>query len=242
MFIIFLAEILSANFVLSADSPKTIIINEIAWMGTLKNSSDEWIELYNKTDKNIPLQGWTLKAIDKTPTINLEGIIPAQGFYLLERTDDNTVSDIPADQIYVKALSNSGEILQLFDSQDDIVDEINCKAGWIDGDNQTKQTMERKRSENLGIAKENWQTSQAPEGTPKSKNSPGKPIEKTLETLSETPEKVISQKTYTRLIQDEKQINRQNAKFLSVLLTSLGIAIFSGAIILFLKKKLGKNV
>jgi len=39
------------------------------------------------------------------------GFITAHGFYLLERTDDTTVSDIGADQIYTGGLNNNGETL-----------------------------------------------------------------------------------------------------------------------------------
>ena len=40
--------------------PLDVVINEIAWMGTKANSSDEWIELYNNTSQDISLEGWTL--------------------------------------------------------------------------------------------------------------------------------------------------------------------------------------
>lgn len=94
-----------------------VIINEIAWTGTSKNtSSDEWIELYNNTDREINFGDaeWVLYSeTDNTPSINLSGIIPARGFYLLERTNDSTIVDILADQIYTGDLNNGGEILAL---------------------------------------------------------------------------------------------------------------------------------
>ena len=76
-----------------------VVINEVAWMGTAANAADEWIELYNITAQNIDLTGWTLKSADTSPNITLSGSIPAHGFFLLERTNDTTVSDITADQI-----------------------------------------------------------------------------------------------------------------------------------------------
>ena len=63
----------------------SVVINEIAWMGTVVSSADEWIELKNNTDGEIDLTNWTLKAIDGSPEINLSGIISASGYFLLER-------------------------------------------------------------------------------------------------------------------------------------------------------------
>lgn len=92
-----------------------VIINEVAWMGTVSDANDEWIELYNPTGSAIDLSGWLLEADDGTPSINLSGTIPASGYFLLERSDDNAISDINADQIYTGALENGGEVLRLYD-------------------------------------------------------------------------------------------------------------------------------
>ncbi len=151
-------------FSAQAASPGNVVINEIAWMGTENSANDEWIELYNNSQNPLNLGGWVLKSGDGTPEINLTGTIPAKGFYLLERTDDNTVPEIPADLIYKGALSNDGEDLKLFDNSGNLIDETNCSSGWFAGDNSTKQTMERTDSGD-------WQTSQNPGGTPKTENS-----------------------------------------------------------------------
>lgn len=162
-FLFILAGLISANFVSAARS-LDVVINEIAWMGTEISYNDEWIELRNKIDSSISLEGWVLKATDGTPEINLTGTILAQGFYLLERTDDNSVPNITADQVYTGALNNNGENLNLYDNLGNLIDAANYQDGWPAGDNSTKQTMERK-----GV--NNWQTSQNPAGTPKAENS-----------------------------------------------------------------------
>jgi hypothetical protein len=133
-------------------------------MGTMTSVNDEWMELYNNTDSPVNLSGWVLIAEDGTPKINLTGIIPVNGFYLLERTDDTTVPNIPADQIYTGALGNTGEILDLYDNLGNLIDRADNSSGWLAGDNTTKQTMER-------AGHQTWQTSQNPSGTPKEKNS-----------------------------------------------------------------------
>jgi hypothetical protein len=155
---------------INADSSQNIIINEIAWAGTEASYNDEWIELYNNTGQAINLEGWTLMAEGGSPEIVLTGKIPGFGFYLLERTDDTTVPDILADQIYTGALSNNGEHLKLFNNQNNLIDQVNCLNGWFGGDNSTKQTMERKNPL-LMPDQNNWQTSEESEGTPKSQNS-----------------------------------------------------------------------
>jgi len=153
----------------------SILINEVAWMGTATSSYDEWIELYNKASQSIDLTNWLLEAEDGTPSIVLTASISANGYYLLERTDDTTISNINADQIYTGDLHNSGENLFLKDNNGNIIDQVDCADGWFAGDNDEKRTMEK--SEN------GWQTYSGSGsgaldadnnpilGTPKAKNS-----------------------------------------------------------------------
>ena len=138
-----------------------VVINEIAWMGTDVSASDEWIELKNTSNEAVDITGWTLKSSDDTPTINLEGTIAPNGFSLLERTNDDSVSGILADLIYVGALSNSGEFLTIYDFSQNIIDSINASDGWQVGDNATKETMQRTSSGE-------WITAT---GTPKAANT-----------------------------------------------------------------------
>ena len=112
----------------------TVVINEVAWAGTAASATDEWIELYNNTDEEIDLTGWRLKSDDGSPDILLSGEIPAHGFFLLERSDDTTISDIPADLIYRGSLDNDGEVLRLFDPEGNLIDTANGDGGlWPGG-------------------------------------------------------------------------------------------------------------
>jgi len=185
---------------IQAAKPVDLVINEIAWMGTNISANDEWIELYNDTGNNINLEGWVLKSEDGTPEIKLTGIISANGFFLLERTDDETVPGVAADQIYKGALGNNGEKLEIYDNSGDLIDAVDCSSGWSGGDNKTKQTMERKNSQISGSISSNWQTSQNPDGTPKTKNSEQKTInkEQEIEKLAEnsSPSNLIEKKEY----------------------------------------------
>lgn len=121
-----------------------VVINEVAWMGTAADYNDEWIELYNTTAQALNLSGWQLRAGSGTPNIVLTGTIPAGGYYLLERADDTTLSDMPADQIYTGALNNTGDTLTLTDALSQVIDTANGNGGaWPGGTNTPKATMER---------------------------------------------------------------------------------------------------
>ncbi|MCA9971495.1 MAG: lamin tail domain-containing protein [Anaerolineales bacterium] len=115
-------------------TPPPIIISEIAWAGTAASSSDEWLELHNRGATAVSLAGWSLAAADGSPAIPLTGTLAAGGFFLLERTDDSTVADVPADQLYTGSLSNAGETLTLRDAAGQLVDTANAAGGpWPAG-------------------------------------------------------------------------------------------------------------
>lgn len=138
---------------------KEIVINEIAWMGTENSANDEWIELFNKTEKDISLEDFSL-FLD-TKEIKLEGIIKAHNFYILERTDDDTLPKIKANLIYTGSMKNTG--LNIFLKKNgNIIDEALFENGFNVGDNETKQTAER--------INESWQTSLNSGGSPQNEN------------------------------------------------------------------------
>lgn len=148
------------------DYPKTVVINEIAWMGTASNRpQDEWLELYNNTDQDINLTGWKIKATNNYFTWNnTSSTIKAHDYYLLERTnDDTTVSDILADRIFTLSggLNNNGENLVLLNNSGEIIDQVDNSGGfWFAGQKDTKyKTMERINSNKPGTQASNWQTS-----------------------------------------------------------------------------------
>jgi uncharacterized repeat protein (TIGR01451 family) len=135
----------AADVAASSASALDVVINEVAWMGTAASGTDEWIELYNTTDQDIDLSGWTLASSDGTPTVHLGGTVLAHGHYLLERTDDDTISDIPADQIYTGDLLLGGETLTLTNGGGAVVDTANAEnaGAWPAGSNNPDHTMER---------------------------------------------------------------------------------------------------
>ena len=145
----------------------SVVINEVAWMGTKASPSDEWIELFNNTGQDIDITGWNLRAKDGSPDIIFStSSIPASGFYLLERTKDDTISNISADwfgSFGSGGLKNDGEELELRDGEGNLIDQVSCQKNeadecqnWFAGNNSTKQTMERINSELPGSDPDNW--------------------------------------------------------------------------------------
>jgi len=143
-----------------------VIINEVAWMGTAKSHNDEWIELKNLFHDPVDLGGWQLQNKNRGIKISLKpgSVVPAGGFYLLERTDDTSVPAVSADAIYTGNLANANEALYLFDAACGLQDSIVAALAWPAGDNANKRTMER-------TADLLWRTSVSPGGTPKQENS-----------------------------------------------------------------------
>ncbi|RLQ93132.1 competence protein ComEA [Falsibacillus albus] len=156
----------------SAATIHDVVINEVAWMGTTTSYNDEWMELYNPTSSDIDLSGWTLKTPDGSVSVNLTGTIKANGYFLLERTDDSTIPYTAADMIYSGALANSNESLELYDSSSNLIDSV---GSWYAGDNTTKATMERVDATADGNSASNWKSSTASYnggyGTPKAANT-----------------------------------------------------------------------
>jgi len=132
-----------------ASSAPSVIVNEVAWGGTEASAFDEWIELYNVTGKPQSLEGWTLVASDGSPDIQLSGEIPAYGYFVIERTDDDTIRDRPAELItsFGSGLNNNGEQLNLIDPAGDLIDTANGNGGpWPNEDtgaSPTYRSMER---------------------------------------------------------------------------------------------------
>ncbi len=121
-----------------------MLINEVAWAGTHASANDEWIELHNMGPAELDLSGWSLTDGGDLQ-VELHGSIGPYGYYLLERTDDTTVSDISADLIYTGSLRNTGEQLELRAPGNELIDSANADGGsWPAGEAESRRSMERR--------------------------------------------------------------------------------------------------
>jgi len=115
-------------------------------MGTLASDSDEWIELYNPGTAAVDLTGWTLSS-GSTFSITLAGVIPAGGYFILERTDDDTIKDVTANQTFSGSLTKTGLALLLKSPANIEIDSANRNGGaWPAGNPTTRCSMERERN------------------------------------------------------------------------------------------------
>ena len=160
--------IVCAGFALSLAVVGTgqLVINEVAWGGTDASPYDEWIELYNPTDEPVDLTGWVLAwegvsiplGEESGGTIVLRNhVVPPHGYFLLERSSDDTVVGREADLIYRGALSNRGEVLQLLDPEGEVVSTANqgCSSGWWAG---TKGASMERISPDAPDGRFSWRT------------------------------------------------------------------------------------
>ena len=123
---------------ISATQPATlsVVINEVAWAGTKASFTHEWIELYNNLTQTVPLTGWQI-VISGTGVIPLDGAIGPQGYFLIQRNAATFTSGAIADQTYAfPALSNSGALLQLVNTQSRLADTLvygegQPQPGWL---------------------------------------------------------------------------------------------------------------
>jgi len=192
----------------------SVVINEVCWMGTEESTYNEWIELKNTTDQTINLLGWKLEAEDGSPDIVLKDSIAPKGFFVLERTDDDSCPSTKADIIYTGGLSNKGENLTLINNRGQIVDAVRNNNGWPEGDNITKQTMERTA---VG-----WQTSANPGGTPGKENS-------------QFPD-VSPENKKAKILPTEAYTKPANKRFLTTLFLGLSCSLLSAALTLIIKR------
>ncbi len=125
----------------------SIIINEIAWMGTDVSANNEWIELFNNGGSDVNIEGWILSdginlEILFTDTL-LTGTIGAGQYAMLERTDDSSADGV-AFLIYTGALVNTGATLSLHNSDGSLQHSVAGGENWqnIGGDNTTKETAQ----------------------------------------------------------------------------------------------------
>ncbi|GHT72794.1 hypothetical protein FACS189456_2300 [Bacteroidia bacterium] len=119
------------------------------------NFSEEYIELYNRTNHAVNLSGWTLDHSTKTIVRITSGTIPAQGYIMLNYSD--TLCNV-AKTSSVAALTDKGKQLTLRDPYDVVVAMVTYSDTWY-GDASKKDggfSLEKIDLDNLEETAQNW--------------------------------------------------------------------------------------
>lgn len=145
-------------------SPGDVVINEIMWMGSTVDSSDEWIELRNMTASPIDIGDWTIenaKSAGGTYTIPSGSTIPASGYFLISNYAEdsgssnlNVAPDVSGASL---SLANDGNgNLVLKDASDTVIDEA-VGDPWPTGQNDPdNRSMERNDVPGDGTLPGSW--------------------------------------------------------------------------------------
>ncbi|MEK7498639.1 MAG: lamin tail domain-containing protein [Patescibacteria group bacterium] len=179
-------------------------INELAWMGTVNSFTDEWVELYNTSSSSLSLAGVQLVASSSKSlfSVRFDGndTIPANGYFLLERTNDTSVPNLTADKIYTGALNDDDEVVELFDVGCNSLDRIDFKKDFpAISINIDRRSMELKQDGTFALYEGDIDATSGIFGSPKRENS-----NFILETTSSTVEVVASS---TEIIEVVPQIS-----------------------------------
>jgi len=121
-----------------------IIINEIQISGGAGKATQDYVELYNESDKPIKLEGWQLKrkttkfdknnlpigfSEDSVRVFKKGAVIPAKGYYLW--ASKSMELNFIADEISSTASIISDSSIALFDKDKKVIDQVAWGSGHI---------------------------------------------------------------------------------------------------------------
>ncbi|MFA4818103.1 MAG: lamin tail domain-containing protein [Parcubacteria group bacterium] len=146
-----------------------VVINEVMWMGSTKDSDDEWIELRNMTNESIDIGQWKLEKVRSAHAeymIPASKSIPANGYFLIANhsqtsanSDLNVDPDVTNGSLVLYNSDNGNIILK--DNNGNIIDEAkgdDWPAGTVDGSSGLHQSMERNNTPGDGTLSGSWHT------------------------------------------------------------------------------------
>jgi hypothetical protein len=98
-----------------------VLINEWLPNPTGVEAAGEFVELFNNGDAPVDLRGWTLVTTGIKKRVKLSGVVPANGYLVLPRTQTKLV------------LKNSDEGLALYDAQGNLADQSSFAGSAPEG-------------------------------------------------------------------------------------------------------------
>jgi phosphatidylserine/phosphatidylglycerophosphate/cardiolipin synthase-like enzyme len=137
--------IVTTNQTGKAETPPSLLINEVMYHPSENENTNEWIELYNPTSFAIDVNGWTISDGQEEDAIQGEGttLIPPGGYALI--TDQGTTvyetTSIPDNAVRLAVddstlcgygLNNKNEMLLLKDQTGTLVDAVEWGKDYDD--------------------------------------------------------------------------------------------------------------
>ena len=200
--------------------PDGVIINEILPSPKGADETNEWIELYNKNNFDVDLQGWKIQDTEGTMTTYIfpeNTKIPVNGYFVLKRTETKII------------LNNDRDSLNLIQPDEKIIDSVSYT------------NAKTNQSYNKTLSGWNWGKTLTPESVniteqilPKSNKIANNIAVASLEN-SINP---VNLGSFDELNQE----NLKNSNPWFLFLTALAITIISAIIILLLKFRILKNL
>lgn len=167
------AQLLTIKSAQAADPARTVVINEVMWMGSViggvNKTADEWIELRNTTNAVIDLSGWQLTnsaTSGGSLTIPAEKSIPANGYFLIsnynETSPDSILNIAPDWETTSVSLSNTCTQIDLKSTGETVIDSMGCDGGggyFFPPIPTTKHSLERNVTIADGLLVASWHES-----------------------------------------------------------------------------------
>jgi hypothetical protein len=211
--------------------PGDIVINEI--MHSPSSGEPEWIEIYNKSDKIINLQGFQIADNSDTSLVVNSEINLAQGRYFIFADDSSFIDKYPFLGNYIissfPGLNNSGDDLKLINRINQVIDEVPYRSSW-GGTN--GRSLERISFDLPSDDSTNWSTTNLLSG-----GSPGiintvaqKDIDAAVTGISFNPEQPLSGDN-VRISAYVKNLGKTDAVFSLILFEDLDLDSLSNIIV-----------
>lgn len=160
-----------------AETPGPVVFSELMWMGSTASSADEWVELYNRSDSEVDLAGWTLTRLaddGEVPMLQIGKfkLPPGNVLLIANYSPEDSRSTLAVKPQVVDAaisLPNTKLQLRLYDGDPlagaQLVDVADDGSGApLAGDSQLKKAMVRVLFDADGSVATSWATAQEASG------------------------------------------------------------------------------
>ncbi len=157
---------------------QSVIINEINYNSAPEADTEDWVEIYNRSDAAVDISGWIIKDgnDDNEFVFEASTILDAGAYLVIVRDLDDFKLVFPNVTNVVDSIdfnfSNAGELIRLYNSSEELIDQVEYddESPWPtepDGDGPTLELRDPDLNNDLASS---WSTSSG-NGTPGSLNS-----------------------------------------------------------------------